>query len=188
MRRAFGDLWLTRVELAYMFVAVAAVLIAVAGAALTLLPLLAVVEIRRTSGKSAVAAYFLTLGLAYMAIEMTAMSWLTRIIGEPVTAAAVTITTFLLASGAGSLLSQRIEQRPHRAVTLAVIGIVIWAIVLAALNQSVLSWIAALPCPAGCWAAPSPSRRWLWPWDAHAACSGAARPPRTSVDSLGVGR
>jgi len=145
MRRAFGELWLTRTELAYLFAAAATVLIGVIGAGLTFLPLLAVKRIRRSPGKTATAAYFVALGLAYMAIEMTALSWTARIIGEPVSAAALTIATFLLASGAGSALAQRITGRRRRAVWLAATGIALWVALLAAIVPPLLAWVAPLP-------------------------------------------
>jgi len=145
MRQAFGKLWLTRTELAYLFVAAATVLIAAAGAALTVLPLLAVREIRRAPGKWAAGGYFVALGLAYMAVEMTALSWLTRIIGQPVTAAAVTIAAFMLISGAGSWLAERVRRRRARATGLAVAVIVLWAVGLAAIGPAALSHLATLP-------------------------------------------
>jgi spermidine synthase len=145
MRQAFGERWLTRAELAYLFVAVASVLIGLVGAALTVTPLLSMPAVRVCPGKTAAARYFVALGLAYMAIEMTALSWMMRIIGQPVTAAALTIAAFLLGSGVGSLIAQRVQRHRTRAVWLAVIGILVWAFVLAALHPHALRWLAPLP-------------------------------------------
>ncbi len=118
LNRAFGDLWLTRAELGYVFVLAAIVVVAVVGAVLTLLPLLLQRREARVGGKSATLAYFAAIGLAYLLLEMTYLSRLNRWIGDPVTAASVTIAAFLLFSGLGSLHAHRwLEQaggRPRR--------------------------------------------------------------------------
>ena len=107
MRKAFGEMWLTRAELAYLFVLSAAGLVATASVLLTIAPLLLLRSIRRSPRKKVTAAYFGAIGLGYLLLEMVVLSALTHLIGDPIHAAALTIATFLLFSGLGSMLSQR---------------------------------------------------------------------------------
>ena len=115
MREAYGDLWLTRVELGFLFVWVTIGIVGVVGAVLTLLPVFALRSVRACRGKRASGVYFGAIGLGYMMLEITALSWLTRLIGDPIHAAAVTIATFLVGSGLGSLTASRLK--PDRHVT-----------------------------------------------------------------------
>ena len=110
-KTAFGDLWLTRTELAFLFVLAATVVIAAAGTFLTVLPLLLLRSIRRSTGLTVTLLYFASIGLGYLLLEMTFLSRLTHWIGDPVTAAAVTVAGFLLASGCGSLTAHHLNHR-----------------------------------------------------------------------------
>lgn len=107
LKNVFGDLWVTRTELAYLFVLGAGAMVAVIALVLIVLPLGFVGEVRRASGRRAVFFYFAAIGLAYLLLEMTFLSRLTRFIGDPVLAASVTIAGFLLVSGIGSMTAQR---------------------------------------------------------------------------------
>jgi spermidine synthase len=60
------------------------------------------------SDKFAVLSYFMLLGFAYMFLEMGFIQKMTLLIGHPVLGVAVTLTGFLLFSGCGAFLSQRI--------------------------------------------------------------------------------
>ncbi len=111
LKDAFGDLWLTRSELAFLFVLAATVVVTAIGAVSIVLPLPLLREGRRhRGGRLATAGYFAAIGLGYLLLEMTCLSRLTHLIGDPVRAAAVTISGFLLLSGAGSLTAQRIDR------------------------------------------------------------------------------
>jgi spermidine synthase len=128
MRRAYGELWLTRTEVAFLFVLAAIVIVGIAGAAATVGPL-RLLGIRRLRGRGPTAVYFGCLGLGYLLLEMIWLSRLTFLIGDPVRAAAVTICGFLLFSGLGSLTTQRVRRDRvrvlHRAVgLLLVLGLV----------------------------------------------------------------
>lgn len=127
LREAFGDTWITRMELAFPIVLAAMLLMAFVGGLLTLLPVAIDARFRRrapaspaaNSGRVATVVYFAAIGLAYLVLEMTVLARLTLLIGDPVTAAAVTICAFLLASGLGSLaadsgLATRVLE-PHEA-------------------------------------------------------------------------
>lgn len=112
-RRAFGDLWLTRTELGFLFAVTATLIIGVVGSVLTVLPLAVLrsaATTMRIAGRSATVGYFAAIGLGYLLLEMTFLSRLTHLIGDPVRAAAVTISAFLLLSGFGSLTAQRFQR------------------------------------------------------------------------------
>ncbi len=111
-KEAFGDLWLTRTELALLFVVTAIVVTVVVAAVLTWLPLLIFRFPSGMRGWGSAFSYFAAIGLAYMFLEMTFLSRATRLVGEPVMAAGVTIFGFLLFSGLGSLSVQRFQGRP----------------------------------------------------------------------------
>jgi hypothetical protein len=108
LQRAFGELWMTRTELARLFVLVAMVLTVVVAACLTVIPLGFLREMRRAAGRAPTAIYFACIGLAYLMLEMTLLSKLTHLIGDPVRAGSVTIASFLLFSGLGSFTAQKI--------------------------------------------------------------------------------
>lgn len=133
-RRAYGDLWLTRVELAFLFVLAAAAAVPLAGTLLTVLPITASRALRRAPGRGPTTVYFAAIGLAYLLVEMTLLSKLTRLIGDPVTATAVTIAALLLLSGAGSLIAQRIDPRRTRWL--------IWGAFLLVLSIAETPWLA----------------------------------------------
>ena len=106
LMETFGDLWLTRTDMAFFFVLAAIGIIAIAGVLLTVLPLRLVGGIRRSPGISSTAVYFTAIGLAYLIVEITMLSRLIHLIGDPVRAGAITIAGFLFFSGLGSLTSQ----------------------------------------------------------------------------------
>lgn len=138
LREAFGDLWLTRAEIAFLFVIVAMMLIVVIGAALTVVPLLLLRAARRSRGRSATVVYFTAIGLGYLLLEMTFLSRLTLWIGDPVVTAAVTIAGFLVLSGLGSLTAQRAHRGGGRVLApIIVILIVLGVLEVLALPQAV---------------------------------------------------
>jgi hypothetical protein len=144
-RTAFGDLWLTRVELAYLFVLASAGAVAVAGFLLTLAPVLLARPVRRSPGKLATAAYFTALGLGYLLLEMALLSRVAFLVGDPVTAAAVVLTAFLLLSGVGSALAQRVDAAKVAPVAAAVLGITVVASALAAVLGMLTGWVGGSP-------------------------------------------
>lgn len=112
MRAAFGDLWLTHAEIAFLFVVGVSAVIGVVALAVTVVPLFILRPLRAARPKLATAVYFGALGLAYLSLEIVVLSRLTHLIGDQVRAASVTIAAFLLFSGIGSLGAQRLITRP----------------------------------------------------------------------------
>jgi len=152
-RRAFGDLWLTRAELAYLFVLASAGAVAVAGFLLTLAPVVLSRSVRRSRGKLATVGYFAALGLAYLLLEMALLSRVAFLVGDPVTAAAVVLTAFLLLSGVGSALAQRVDAARRVPVAAAVLGIAAVASVVAVLLGAVAGWLGGSHVAVRCAAA-----------------------------------
>lgn len=111
-RRAYGAGWLLRSELAFLFVLSTAVIVTCAGLVLTLLPFVFRADIRRASGRSVAALYFLAIGLAYLVLEIAFLSGIQRLLGDPVIGGAATVGGFLLCSGLGSLAANRIAASP----------------------------------------------------------------------------
>ncbi|MFW6107763.1 MAG: spermidine synthase [bacterium] len=149
LREAFGRLWLTRAELAFLFVLAAVVLVAAAGAALTILPLAVVRPLRTAPRLGPVVVYFGAIGLGYMALEIVALSRLTRLVGDPVQAGALTIAGFLMFSGLGSLTAQRLPAAA-RGLTWLIGGIVLAAAGSLLLLELAPSWASGW---AGAWRA-----------------------------------
>lgn len=111
-RQAYGAGWLLRSELAFLFVLSTAVIVTCAGLVLTLLPFAFRADIRRATGRSIAALYFLAIGLAYLVLEIAFMSGIQRLLGDPVIGGAATVGAFLLCSGLGSLAADRIAALP----------------------------------------------------------------------------
>ena len=111
-RRAYGAGWLLRSELAFLFVLSTAVIVTFAGLVLILLPFAFRSDIRRATGRSIAAVYFLAIGLAYLVLEIAFLSGIQRLLGDPVIGGAATVGGFLLCSGLGSLSANRIAALP----------------------------------------------------------------------------
>ena len=123
LKKAYGDLWVTRAELAFLFLLAAMAIVALLGLGFTVLPLALLGKVRGVSGKGVTAVYFLSIGLAYLFLEMVALSKLTLLVGDPVHAAALTLSTFLIYSGAGSLAAQRVRGSGARPLRWVVAGL-----------------------------------------------------------------
>ena len=106
LSESFGELWPTQTGLAFLFVCGALAVIGVVAALCTLVPVVLLTPVRSARGKAAVGFYFLAIGLAYMMLEMTLLSRVRMLIGDPVQTAAVTIAGLLVFSGFGSLAAQ----------------------------------------------------------------------------------
>ncbi|HEY5894833.1 MAG TPA: hypothetical protein VIT91_16555, partial [Chthoniobacterales bacterium] len=98
-------------------------------------------------GKAGVLLYFGGLGAGFMLVEIGMMLRAQAWLGSPVLAAAVVITGLLLASGAGSLWSERLSAGPRmtrRAVAVVAGGTLLAAWLLAALGPAARAWPVAV--------------------------------------------
>ncbi len=143
-REVFGDLWLTRSELAFLFVLAAGGIIGCAALLLTLVPLAVNRTVRRLPGRGWVSAFCAAVGLAYLFLELTFLSRLTAWIGDPVSAAAATLSGFLLFSGLGGLAVRRVARHLG-----GVAGVVLLLLLLGVLQPAVLPavgrWVGGGP-------------------------------------------
>jgi len=113
LKRAYGPLWLTRVELGRLFLYASLVAAAVTSIVVILLPLSIFGRrcrptVRQPTRRLAWAAptlYFAGIGVGFMSVEMALISRTTGWLGDPVVSSAVVIGGLLLASGLGSLSS-----------------------------------------------------------------------------------
>lgn len=170
LRRAFGELWLTRTELALFFVVVAMAMIVIIAALFTVAPLGFLKDLRHASGRTSTAIYFACIGLGYLILEMAFLSKLTHLIGDPVRAGSVTIASFLVFSGVGSLVAQTVKGRTNTLVviigSLVLVGLVEawlvpalargagastlgWRMILGALAILPLAFLMGFPMPMG---------------------------------------
>jgi hypothetical protein len=120
LKRAYGELWLTRAELGRLFLYASLAATTVASALLILAPLAAASAWqryfrRKTSAPAlprgsitAMLGYFASIGVGFMAIEMALISRAIHYLGDPVTASATVIGGVLVVSGLGSLLQTRL--------------------------------------------------------------------------------
>ena len=97
----------------------------------------------RTPGKTRVFLYFGGLGAGFMFVEiglmLSAHAWL----GSPVVAASVVLTALLIASGIGSLWSERWTagaREQQRALLVIAVGIAVVAVLLSALAPVARTW------------------------------------------------
>lgn len=110
--------------------------------------LLPLFRIRKSHGrKTGTLLYFAALGIGYMFVEIILIQRFVLYFGQPVYAISAVISTMLIASGAGSLLSGSLHSRPRQIalmgglITLMLIG---YAFLLTPMLQSSISWSLAL--------------------------------------------
>lgn len=183
LRRAFGDLWPTRIELAFLFVLATIGIAAAAGALLVLLPPLCA----RRPASLAAAGYFGAIGLAYLLVEIAALSRLTRLFGDPATAAAATIAGCLFLSGLGALAAERFRERARLALAalLGALGLSFIAAVATGdprLEAAALAPVAlgmGLPMPLGL--ARLKEQLLPWAWGVNGFASVLAAPVATAI-------
>ena len=154
LKRAYGELWLTRAELGRLFLYVSLTLAGVAAVLLILTPLgLAELRRRRSAAEGGTTVqpraggstlwtivYFAGIGLGFMAIEMVLISRAIRWLGDPVVASALVIAGMLVTSGVGSLT--------HRGLIRGRTWLAPAAVAVAAVLLRLVGWSDA---PAGPW-------------------------------------
>jgi len=150
LKRDLGPLWLTRAEVAFLFVLGALVVVGVLAILLTILPLIFLRETWRQGRKTATAFYFTALGLGYIILEMTVLSRLTLLIGDPVYAAAMTLSGFLFFSGVGSLVAERVRRRRSRVPRGLLVLLVLVGVATGFLLESLALSAGVLPFAVRC--------------------------------------
>jgi hypothetical protein len=146
--QAYGELWMTRLELGYVVLVFALVQALVAGAVLILLPLVRLRSSRGVTGRSATCAFFALLGLGYLMLEMACIMKFTRLLGDPIYAAAGALTSFLVFSGVGSMASARLCPSPRQAVRAGALGAACLAILCLLALDPAISALAGWPLSA----------------------------------------
>ena len=101
--------------------------------------------------RATVAAYFATIGVAFMFVEIAFIQKFVLLLHHPLYAVAVALFAFLLSAGLGSRWSERLSAttvQRHRTGTLPVLAIVVTTLVYAAVLPRLLPVAAALSDPA----------------------------------------
>jgi hypothetical protein len=107
-----------------------AVLVTVVAAGFALATRLGLVSPGLARGSGFPLIYFAVIGIAFMLVEISLLARLSLFLGHPTIAVAVVLTALLLASGAGSLLSARVQTGGlGRAISMAAAGTATFAIV-----------------------------------------------------------
>jgi len=126
--RGMGTQWVPFVEWGYLALVATLLQAAVASAVLILLPLVVLARpVEERGVKRWVVLYFAALGAAYMFLEIAFIQKLMLFLAFPVYAVAVVLTSFLVFSGLGSMVSGRRGGRPVRRVAWAVGAIILLA-------------------------------------------------------------
>jgi len=193
LRRAYGDLWLTRAELGRLYLYASVVLAGLAALLLILLPLVFVTWQRSVAARGrrrvfAMVVYFASIGAGFMWVEMALISRATQQLGDAVRASALVIGGVLVTSGLGSLTSsQAAERRPWlapllvggtvflmRGVAWTAMPAGLWVPVLLAI---VVAFLMGIPMPTGlrCLGVSAPHLvPWAWGLNGVASVLGAS--------------
>ncbi len=130
VRRQFGDRVLPFIEVGYLVVAVTFLQICFAAVALIVAPLFRIGF--KGKGRGWTIFYFGGLGLGFMFFEIVLIQRFILYLGQPVYSVAAVITSLLLCSGAGSIVSSRLRAtgRNLRNATGLIAGIILVYILL----------------------------------------------------------
>jgi hypothetical protein len=118
------------------------------GLLIALMPLLK----RRAAGERAgagrtagIIAYYAALGAGYMLVEVFLIQKLVFFLAEPIFSSSIVITSMLIISGVGSLLSERLSPDPAKRVRIAAIAICVTLILYALGLSPALEALLGLP-------------------------------------------
>jgi spermidine synthase len=139
-----GPRWFQRLELGYVILVISLAEVVVVALPVLVIPLL--FTLRRpgaNAGRTLALAYFLLLGLGYLAVEMTLMQRCTLLLGDPLLAAAGVLSAFLLSSGCGSLLGRRWFRSPLPALAVATAAVALLAPLIIPLSGWLLAPVAS---------------------------------------------
>ncbi len=111
LSQVFGQEQIPFLELGYLIVVVTLVQSSILALLFIVLPLL---KLRRGHrGKGGTLLYFAALGIGYMFVEIILIQRFVLYFGQPVFAISAVISTMLIASGCGSLWSEKLPARPR---------------------------------------------------------------------------
>ena len=94
------------------------------------------------------AAYFAAIGLAYMTLQVTMLSHLIHLFGDPVQAGAATLAGFLLSSGAGSMLVYASGRIPVGTVRCLLLSLILVGLLEMWMGDRVLALAGRFPVEA----------------------------------------
>lgn len=103
------------------------------------------VRIAGENGKTSVIAYFSMLGLGFMLVEISVIQKLTLVIANPMYSVAAVISSLLIFSGLGALVSSRFRSNPLRGINLAVAGTVLGMLLNVAIFAFFTKYFLSLP-------------------------------------------
>lgn len=128
--RGMGTEWIPFVEWGYLTLVATIIQGALASALFILLPLVALTRSRESRGaKRWVLLYFAALGLAYLFLEIAFIQKFMLFLAYPIYAVAVVLAAFLIFSGVGSIVADRLRENPTRLVAAAVLASAVIALV-----------------------------------------------------------
>ncbi|TET63954.1 SAM-dependent methyltransferase [Candidatus Aerophobetes bacterium] len=143
--RTMGAQWVPFMEWGYIVLVATLVQAVVVSIFLIILPLFFLKEKRAKRSKSRVFVYFVSLGLAYMFMEISFIQRFTLFLSYPIYAAAVVIAGFLFFSGWGSYLSGRFSLASSFKISMAVGAIIVVSLVYLFFIDDIFSFFISSP-------------------------------------------
>ncbi|TES86154.1 SAM-dependent methyltransferase [Candidatus Aerophobetes bacterium] len=143
--RTMGAQWVPFMEWGYIVLVATLVQAVVVSIFLIILPLFFLKEKRAKRSKSRVFVYFVSLGLAYMFMEISFIQRFTLFLSYPIYAAAVVIAGFLFFSGWGSYLSGRFSLTSSFKIGMAVGAIIVVSLVYLFFIDDIFSFFISSP-------------------------------------------
>ncbi len=151
MIKALGRRWLVFSEWGYIVLFANLVQAVITSTILILLPVWICKGLKKVhTSRLSVLSYFLLLGFSYMFIEMAFIQKMTLLVGRPVLGVAMTLLSFLLFSGCGSLATERcysLFSRQSLLVKVAVAAIALAALANIFLFRSAFDYLVGLSQP-----------------------------------------
>jgi hypothetical protein len=96
-------------------------------------------------GAPLLGVFFAGLGFAFIALEMALLQKFVLFLGHPALSFSVVLASLLVATGLGSLVSDRWSVSPPRTVAWAVAGIVTWVVLFLALGEPLTAALLRAP-------------------------------------------
>ncbi len=140
----YGRHWLQRMELGYLVLIFVLCEVLIVGL-IMLIPHWIWRRAGKSNGYTGVTAYFASLGLGYLMVEMVFIQRLTLLLGDPIYAAALTISVLLIFSGLGSFNSRKLKERLPDRPLLDGLGIAVLIVMIALILIPAFGRIVAAP-------------------------------------------